>query len=400
MFTDEQIKYFRQELNISPDTLMINNGSWGALSKAALDAYVEALYTDSLIRRANSRLIMQAMMEYLEEDRKEVATLLNCDTDEVALTESTTYGMNICLWGIDMQPGDEILSCKLENGAGFGLLKTIAARRKVKINYIDIGRWAEKDAVKAVEKTITPQTKAVMLSHVIYVNGAILDAKGISEVCRKRGIPTVFDGVQAAGTMKIDMKDMGCDAYCISRQKFLNGPDGAGAFYIRKESYDQFQPTFAGVFNDEYHGFKIYKPNYHGSRFDVTTRPYPVQAAAAATMKWHREKVGYDKMYEQIHSLRAMLFDIIETIPGAEVNSLKESKEGALIHFSIKDIPPQTLSDYLLENKIGNRVVNHWYGPDFSDDEMSTGVRVSVSFWNTIEDMKNVASIIRKASKL
>lgn len=117
-------------------------------------------------------------------------------------------------------------------------------------------------------------------------------------------------------------------------------------------------------------------------------------------MKWHREHVGFDRLYQQIHTLRSYLFDKLITIDGLTMQSLKASTESALINFNLDNIAPPQLSKYLGEKKIGNRVVDHWYGPDFLDADMLTGVRVSISFWNTFEDMDKAFEIIKEASKL
>lgn len=396
----EKIAYLREQLNIAPDVIAVNNGSWGPLCQAALHKIADEYYKDSVLRRCESTDFMSVMHRCLNEDREELAKFFGCSTDEVALTESTTTGMNICLWGLNLEPGDEIISTQLENGAGFAVLNTIEARRKVTVKYADLGRVGEKDAVKAIEELITPKTKAVLVSHVIYVSGVSVDAKGICDLCRKHGIFTVFDGVQAAGTREIDVKGIGCDAYCIARHKFLGGPDGAGALYIRKESLPLVEPTISGVFTDQRHCREGYHPFDTAARFDVSTRPFHVQAGAAATMHWLRTEVGFDFMYERIGRLRNKLYDLLSEIENVELYSIRErSESSALILFRLKNMSQKELSEFLISKKIYNRPVEHYYPPKYLEEEKIYGVRLSISYWNTDEDVEKIAAAVKEAAE-
>ncbi|MDR0999402.1 MAG: aminotransferase class V-fold PLP-dependent enzyme [Clostridiales bacterium] len=396
---DEKIRYIREQLNIAPDVVAINNASWGPLSRAAASAAAEQYYGDYFGRRYAADSFIATMLEILKEDRRELALFLNCSPDEIALTESTTTGMNICLWGFDFKEGDEIISTTLENGACFAALNTLAARRGVKVRYADLGRVGENDAAKAIERLITPKTRMALLSHVFYMSGVTANAREISELCRRRGVFSVFDGVQAAGTQKIDVKAIGCDAYCLARHKFLAGPDGAGALYIREGSLEAVEPTFSGVFTDINHGMEGYHPMGTAARFDVSTRPFPVQAAAAANMRWLRTEVGYDFVNSRSGPLRGKLFDMMETIDNLELYSIRTySDNAALILFRLKNMEVEELARLLRDHKIYNRPVEHIYPADHG--EPLSGVRISIAYWNKDEDLEIIAKTLRQAAKL
>jgi len=394
-----KIEYLREQLGIHPEVLAINTGSWGALCKDALHGAVDEFYKDALSKRYAQGVFKKIMLDILNEDRKEMAEFLNCSSEEIALCESTTSGMNICLWGYNFEPGDEIISGSLENPAGFSPLNTIAHRRGVVVKYADLGRAGEKDGVEEIRALITPKTKMVLISHVTYLTGAAVDAKGISKLCREHGILSVFDGVQAVGTMKVDVQEIGCDSYALARHKYLNGPDGAGALYVREDALNKIEPTFSGVFTDKHHGTLGYNPMDSAVKYDISTRPYYVQASAVATMKWLKNKVGFDFIYDRIRTLRAKLFDLMEKIPNVEMISIRENSENsALILFDIKGRDCKDLSDFLIENKVYNRVANHWYPPEFT--KLITGVRISVNYWNTEEDIEKIAALIRRATEM
>ncbi len=128
-------------------------------------------------------------------DRAEVGRLLNCDPNEIALCESTTAGLNIFLWGLDFEPGDEIVAGSLENPTAIVPLRVLGQRRKVKVVYADQGN-GDKDTTQTIQESITPRTKLVLISHVNYANGNRVDLKEISKLAHARNALLVADGIQ------------------------------------------------------------------------------------------------------------------------------------------------------------------------------------------------------------
>lgn len=362
-----------------------------------MQAVAEEVYLDGRVRRQIQDNVMDHMKALLAEYRAEVADFLNCKPNEVAVCESTTGGLNIVLWGYDFKPGDEIISSNLENSAMYAALNTVIHRCGVVVRYADLGQYGEKDSVQAVKELITDRTKMVMMSHTLYFTGAATDVKGISALCAERGIISAFDGVQTVATSRIDLQDLGCDCYSGASHKFLCGPDGAGFTYISERVQHLIEPTVSGAFTDAGHSVRGYCPKDTAEKYDVSTRPYYVQAGSLSAIRYFRTQVGEDFAYARIHALRERLRCGLSEIEGVKVLSIRENSENAaLVLFRIENCDPRKLGLWLISKKINCRPAEHFYPPEYMRSEI--GVRLAVNYWNTEEDIDKVIQIIRSAA--
>ncbi len=141
------------------------------------------------------------------------AALLGAGVDDVALTTSTSEGLGLVLAGLDLGPGDEILTSDEEHPGLLGPL--LAARGR--------GVAVRMAPLATLHEAVTPATTLVACSHVGWVSGVLAPAE-LAEL----GIPVVLDGAQGAGAVPVDPAALGCAAYAAAGQKWLCGADGTG----------------------------------------------------------------------------------------------------------------------------------------------------------------------------
>jgi L-cysteine/cystine lyase len=162
----------------------------------------------------------EALFALGERMRAHVARLFACDVEEVALTHSTTDGMNAALGVLDLGPGDEVLTSDEEHPGLLGPLATNRDRRGFEVR---VAPFAE------IANAIGPRTKLVACSHVSWVNGQVVDTAALAA-----SDPLVLlDGAQGLGAVPTGMSALGCDFYGAAGQKWLCGPDGNGYLYVR-----------------------------------------------------------------------------------------------------------------------------------------------------------------------
>jgi L-cysteine/cystine lyase len=152
--------------------------------------------------------------------RTGVADLFACTPDEVALTRSTTDGMNAALTALELGPGDEVLTSDEEHP---GLLAPLAAHRARRGFEVRAAPFAE------IADAIGPRTKLVACSHVSWVNGQVVDTAALAA----SDALVLLDGAQGLGAVPTPMGELGCDFYGAAGQKWLCGPDGSGFLYVR-----------------------------------------------------------------------------------------------------------------------------------------------------------------------
>jgi selenocysteine lyase/cysteine desulfurase len=193
----------------------LNAGTDGPLPRTATDAAraeLEAQVTDGRVYAHFER-----RHALLAELRERYAAVLGADASEVAVTSSTTAGIGSVLGGLDLGPGDEIVTSDSEHPGLLGPL--IAARQR--------GVTVRAVPFKDVADAVGPGTTLVAVSHVNWLTGELAPA-ALAEV----PVPVILDGAQGAGAVPVDVKALNCAAYAAAGQKWLCGADGTGMLYL------------------------------------------------------------------------------------------------------------------------------------------------------------------------
>ena len=193
----------------------LNAGTDGPVPAAAFAAAREALEQQTEHGRVNGHF--EARIEQQDRLRELYARVLGAPPEDVALTTSTSEGIGAVLAGMDLGPGDEIVTSDSEHPGMIGPL--IAARgRGVAIRAVPIADVAD---------AVGPSTTLVAVSHVSWITGELAPA-ALADV----DVPVILDGAQGAGAIAVDVASLGASAYAAAGQKWLCGADGTGMLYI------------------------------------------------------------------------------------------------------------------------------------------------------------------------
>src|SRR5262249_48027763 len=119
---------------------------------------------------------------------------------------------------------DEVLTSTVEHPGIVAPLHHLARRSGVSLRTV---------APEAVAYAITDHTRLVAVSHVSFSTGACLPIAEIASAARDTGALLLVDGAQAVGALPVDVHALDVDAYAFPGQKWLCGPEGTGALYVR-----------------------------------------------------------------------------------------------------------------------------------------------------------------------
>ena len=160
----------RAEFPVLERIAYLNSGTNGPVPAGAADAARAELERESAEGRGDMPHF-ERIMKLGEGLRRGVAGLFGCEADEVALTRSTTDGMNAALTALELGPGDEVLTSDEEHP---GLLAPLAAHRARRGFELRIAPFAE------LASAVSPRTKLVACSHVSWVNGQVVDTAALA----------------------------------------------------------------------------------------------------------------------------------------------------------------------------------------------------------------------------
>ena len=159
--------------------------------------------------------------------RETAGELFGCRPEQVVLTTSCTHGLNIAIHSL-VRPGSRVVVSGFEHNAVTRPLH--AAGADIRVAGRQLFCW--EDTLEAFERELKDADAAVF-THVSNVFGYILPVKEMADLCRRRGIPFVIDAAQSAGTLEVDMEELGASFIAMPGHKGLLGPQGTGLLLCR-----------------------------------------------------------------------------------------------------------------------------------------------------------------------
>jgi L-cysteine/cystine lyase len=300
--------------------IYLNTGSVGPLPAETAAAMKELSAYELTTGRAHVDYFTE-MLQRMAEARAAVAAVLVADSADIALTHSTTDGMNIGAWSIDWRAGDRAVTTRLEHPGGTGALYNLRDRVGIDLAFVDIaGDGDPVSVLAAFDAAIDDRTRLVAVSHVLWATGTVLPIAGIAEIAHARGAIVVVDGAQSAGAIPVDFTATGADMYAISAQKWLLGPEGMGALAVAPGSRDRLLPAFGGHFTFETvdpAGIAVRWPD--ARRFEASNFHRPSIVGMARSIGWLSMFVGLDWVYARGAAMARTAADRLAAIDGVEL---------------------------------------------------------------------------------
>jgi L-cysteine/cystine lyase len=379
----EKILAIRAELPAVHDRLYLNTGTNGPFPQRSYDALVAAAGVELREGRIGMAT-WQRLFANMAEARGRFAALLGCSPDEIALTHNTTEGMNIALAGMRWEPGDEVITATTEHPGGLYPVYLLKGRYGVRIRMTDIA-LKDLDPVEELARALTPRTKAVVLSHVSWSTGMVLPLREMADLAHSVGALLICDAAQAGGMVPSNVYELGVDAYACSGQKWLCGPDGTGALFVRRDRLADIGQTYMGYAGvqmgmSSFEGYYVPPPT--AARYEAATLHPPSVVALVTSLGWIADDIGWDWVYERIATLGRYCYDALAAIPGVTMYTPRERMAG-LTHFTLAGITPPDLAAKLAEQGIVIR-----YTPNPHANRVATG------FYNTEEEIDRLAEAV------
>lgn len=304
----------RNQFSLERDTVFFNPGTVGAMPKVVVEKmtehlkYIASNAADWAYKDDNKEEFISGYNNLMG-IRTKVGKLINANALEIAMTDNVTNGMSYIANGLTLQTGDEILTTDQEHSGGKSgfLLREKRYGAVFKTVAIPKPAHSSQELYDVIVKAITPKTRVLMVSHMISGSGAILPVKELCAEASKRGIFTLIDGAQTVGQIKVDVKDLGCDAYAGCFHKWIGAPHGSGFLYIKQDRMKDVWTTIASGRwdNHEDEGFRFTQRG---------TGSFPILKGVDAALDLHFE-LGPDRVYDRIKFLGTRLRDGLRKSP-------------------------------------------------------------------------------------
>jgi L-cysteine/cystine lyase len=295
--------------------------------------------------------------------RERLARLVGGAPENMALTSSTTDGCNIALAGLGITPDDEIVTTDSEH---FGLLGAVFASGAT-VRVASVKGKAPEEALDTIVAEVTPRTKVVAVSHVLWTTGVVIP---VHELKERTGLPLVVDGAQSVGALPVDVGSL--DYYTVSGQKWLCGPESTGALYVADaDALRVAAPSYFAQTSFEPDGRFVAKPG--AARFDNGWTPVAALKGFSRALElapdWR-----YDRVAEMAGLCRDALAERFEVVtPPAQAGLVTFAPDG----------DPEETASRLFEQGV---IVRNLPGTPW--------VRASCGWWTNEADLERLATAL------
>jgi L-cysteine/cystine lyase len=345
----------RRQFPVLDRLAYLNAGTNGPLARATTEA-MNAQNERDLVAGRSGKEWVETVLELRERLRTAVAAVIDVEPASLALTDSTTRGCAVVLLGLGLTEQDEVITTDQEHFGLTGPLYATGAR----VVIVD----ADEDAIV---RAVTPRTRLIATSHVLWTTGRKLDLHRVRE---DTGLPLLVDGAQSAGALAPDVANL--DFYTVSAQKWLCGPESTGALYVADpERLRVKAPSYLS--QDAYEVSGAFEPKEGAKRFDSGWIPVPalrgLEAALATRPAW---------CYEHAAEIAARCADLLS--PHVEV--VTPPGHSTLVSFRPNGDPTELVASL----QTAGVLVRELPGRNL--------VRASCGWWTNEDDLERLADVV------
>ncbi|MEM3725801.1 MAG: aminotransferase class V-fold PLP-dependent enzyme [Candidatus Bathyarchaeia archaeon] len=373
----EDLDKIREQFPITWNKVFLNHAAHSPLPKPVADAINKHVYESSNFWETSS--------EWDDYGKPLFARLIKAKTEEIALIENTSMGLNIAANVLAYPHGAKVVTTDLEYPSVVypWLRKGLGA----KVHYVK--NVNGKILLEDMEKAVNDKTVAVAVSHVEYANGFRNDLKALSEIAHEHGACLIVDAIQSAGAIPIDVKKDDVDFLATACYKWLLSPSGAGYLYVKEELIEKFEPPFVGwasvkqeIFDTiDFWDIWSLKLADTASRFEVGSPSFISFVGAKEALKMLLN-FGIENVERRIINLTDHLIEAVKGL-GLELQTPEEKPfRSGIVNFKIDK--PQETARRLAEKGIIVSARAH-------------GIRVSPHFYNTEEEIDKFVEEVRKS---
>ena len=384
----------------------LDSGATSQKPNVVIEAQSDFYRLHNAAAHRGAHQLAEEATDALEGARQIVASFINADVDEVVFTKSATEALNLVSYAMGNAPkgnrfhlsaGDGIVVTEMEHHANLIPWQQLAARTGASLSWFEVTPDGRLDLSK-IESVITEKTKVVALTQQSNVLGTIIPLDEIVKRAHAVGAVVVLDACQSVPHMSVDVKALGVDFLAFSGHKTV-GPTGIGIFWGRRELLAELPPFLTG-------GSMIENVTMTSATWAPAPRkfeagvPNMAQAVGLGAALTYLSKIGMNQIHEHELALTEYLLNEFSTIDDLKVIGPQDmNMRGGIVSFSVGEIHPHDLGQYLDSQGIAVRTGHHCAWPLTRKLGVPATTRASFYLYNTKDDLDSLVAGIRGAQK-
>ena len=385
---------YQQDTLGCQNQIFLNNAGSSLMPNVASQAMTNYLAAENLVGGYEyANLQSQNFQNFYAE----VATLLNCNSKNIAFTTSATDGYAKALSSIDFQENDVILTTTDDYVSNQIMFLSLEKRFKIKIirskklsnNEIDVD-----DFERLINKY---RPKLIAATHIPTNTGMVQNVEKIGELCQKYNIIFLLDACQSVGQINVDISKIKCDFLTATGRKFLRGPRGTGFLYVSDKALQLgLEPLFLDFSGAIWTSANTYKVVNSAKRFETWEMPHAAIAGFTVSLNY-LNRIGIQEIEKMNLKISTYFRERLSEIESVKLLDFG-NRLSNIITFQHSKFSQTELENLLKNNKIcfsiatkNNAII------DFESKGVDYAIRFSPHYFNTNDEVDQVIEVLKTA---
>lgn len=380
---------------------------WRAETKAAMAGRIHlnnagaGLMPDPVVACMQEHLQKEAMMggyeagdaalPDIEQTYREVATLIGCRPQNVAIVENATVAFSQALSAFDFANGDVIVTSRNDYISNQLTYLSLARRLGVRIVRTEDATEGGFDPESLRRKIREHAPRLVALTWVPTNSGLVQPVHDAGAICEEEGVPLLIDACQAVGQMPVDVTALRCDYLSATARKFLRGPRGIGFLYVADRVLEGGAwPLYIDMRGARWLDDDVFEPVPDARRFENWEFAYALVVGLGKAAAY-ANRVGVAEAGAWSRHLAVRARERLASIPGVRV--LDRGPElCAIVTAAVEGMEAARVVELLREEAINtSATVREWAVLDMKEKDASSAVRISPHYYNLQRDIDIMA---------
>jgi selenocysteine lyase/cysteine desulfurase len=366
----------------------LDNAGSSLAPRSVTDAVVAHVQREAEIGGYRAEEEHQAL---LDDAYTACADLIGARSEEIALVESATAAWQMAFHSIPFTDGDRILTCVAEYASNYLGYLRLARSHRIAIDVVPDDEHGQIDVAQAAAM-VTDRTRLISITHVPTNGGLVNPAAEIGTIARANRIPYLLDACQSVGQMPIDVNEIGCDFLSFTGRKFVRGPRGTGALFVRATA-ETADPAFIDLHSATWTEAHAYRVRGDARRFENYERDVAAHIGLGVAARY-AQQVGVEHAWTRIQALGRRLRGGLSAVDGVAVRD-KGSVLCGIVTFDVAGLAATAVEDHLAQHAI---TVNVTRRPSTLIDMTRRGldemVRASVHYFNTEDEVDRTVQLV------
>jgi isopenicillin-N epimerase len=371
----------QRAFNSTRSIINLNNGGVSPSPRMVTEAFVRYTWEQEDVPAYTMWQILEPQSENV---RAGLARVFGCDTEEVAIVRNASEALETCLFGLDLKPGDEILTTTQDYPRMLTTIRQRELREGIvmkQVKYPVPPRHLQQ-IYDAFDQGITPRTRVILVSHAVFLTGQITPVRAICDLARSKNIECIVDGAHSFAHFDFTWSDLKCDYFGTSLHKWLYAPKGTGMLFVNREKIGKVWPLMAAEKKQQADIRKFE---------EIGTHSAAMRLAIGEAILFH-QGIGAKRKEERLRYLRNYWVKRIGGLPNVRLHtSLDEDQSCGIALVEIVGVDPGQIQTYLMNtHKIFTVAIVH--------DEFR-GLRITPNVYTSTEELDRFCDVMETIAK-